>query len=395
MADKTTHYELVKPLASEFYDVEVQNGNMDKIDIALYNLKGLYEQAMLVADWNSITKSGFYYDSGAASNRPSFLTGPLVGWVITCGMPSEHTTKQIVYEYMSGQGACRMDSAPGWYPWTHLPTYVHAGQKSGSSIGTYATAEGSSNIASGRCSHAGGSYTQAGDYQYAIGLYNKASSGVASAGSTAGSFFVIGNGTSDTARSNAFRVSATGAAYGALAYNTGGADYAEYFEWADGNPNDEDRRGRCVTLSGDKIVLADADSQYILGIVSANPSVVGNAYDDQWQGMYAADVFGGLIHERKIIPAYTDENGIEHPETATMVAVLNPDYDPSRPYIPRSERPEWAIVGMLGKMIATDDGTCEENGYCRPTDGGIVTASAAGYRVLKRIDDTHVQIIFR
>ena len=32
MANKTTNYELVKPLASEFYDVEVQNGNMDKID---------------------------------------------------------------------------------------------------------------------------------------------------------------------------------------------------------------------------------------------------------------------------------------------------------------------------------------------------------------------------
>lgn len=32
MANKTTNYELVKPLASEFYDIEVQNGNMDKID---------------------------------------------------------------------------------------------------------------------------------------------------------------------------------------------------------------------------------------------------------------------------------------------------------------------------------------------------------------------------
>ena len=35
MANKTTNYELVKPLASEFYDVEVQNGNMDKIDAGM------------------------------------------------------------------------------------------------------------------------------------------------------------------------------------------------------------------------------------------------------------------------------------------------------------------------------------------------------------------------
>ena len=35
MANKTTNYELVKPLASKFYDVEVQNGNMDKIDAGM------------------------------------------------------------------------------------------------------------------------------------------------------------------------------------------------------------------------------------------------------------------------------------------------------------------------------------------------------------------------
>ena len=32
MADKTTNYGLTKPLADEFYDVNVQNQNMDIID---------------------------------------------------------------------------------------------------------------------------------------------------------------------------------------------------------------------------------------------------------------------------------------------------------------------------------------------------------------------------
>ena len=32
MANKTTNYKLTKPLESEFYDVGVQNENMDKID---------------------------------------------------------------------------------------------------------------------------------------------------------------------------------------------------------------------------------------------------------------------------------------------------------------------------------------------------------------------------
>jgi hypothetical protein len=30
--------------------------------------------------------------------------------------------------------------------------------------------------------------------------------------------------------------------------------------------------------------------------------------------------------------------------------VLNPDYDPNQPYVPRNERPEWAPVGLLGKL---------------------------------------------
>ena len=35
MANKTTNYELTKPLETEFYDIKIQNANMDKIDAAL------------------------------------------------------------------------------------------------------------------------------------------------------------------------------------------------------------------------------------------------------------------------------------------------------------------------------------------------------------------------
>ena len=54
MANKTSNYELVKPLASEFYDVEVQNGNMDKIDAALKenadDIKNLQDEQKKKAD---------------------------------------------------------------------------------------------------------------------------------------------------------------------------------------------------------------------------------------------------------------------------------------------------------------------------------------------------------
>ena len=38
MADNTTNYNLTKPSAEEFYDVGVQNGNMDIIDDELKKL---------------------------------------------------------------------------------------------------------------------------------------------------------------------------------------------------------------------------------------------------------------------------------------------------------------------------------------------------------------------
>ena len=38
MANKTTNYNLTKPLPEEFYDVAVQNGNMDIIDAELKQL---------------------------------------------------------------------------------------------------------------------------------------------------------------------------------------------------------------------------------------------------------------------------------------------------------------------------------------------------------------------
>ncbi|MDQ0246497.1 hypothetical protein J2S09_004101 [Bacillus fengqiuensis] len=34
-----------------------------------------------------------------------------------------------------------------------------------------------------------------------------------------------------------------------------------------------------------------------------------------------------------------------------------------------------AAVGLLGKLLVGDDGTCQVNGYCKPNGQGITTAS--------------------
>ena len=77
----------------------------------------------------------------------------------------------------------------------------------------------------------------------------------------------------------------------------GNADYAEMFEWSDGNPNNEDRRGYSVVLVGDKIRLATSsdDPEDILGIISGNPGVLGDAATLNWNSRYLKDEFGTNI----------------------------------------------------------------------------------------------------
>lgn len=252
-------------------------------------------------------------------------------------------------------------------------------------------AEGRNTVASGTLSHAGGDHTFAGTYaQTVIGRFNVKDTNGQNALSH---WLIIGNGSSDTVRSNAFRVDVSGTVFGKGAYQTSGADYAENFEWLDGNSDNEDRRGYFVTLDGNKIRKATSSDDYILGIVSATPVVVGNSDPDDWHGRFLRDSFGNYLKEM-IEDEYTDENG----ETQVRMVesyIINPEFDPEISYIPRAERTEWSPVGMLGQLIVRDDGSCEVNGYCGVSDDGIATATQTGYRVIERVSENLVKVLFR
>lgn len=282
-------------------------------------------------------------------------------------------------------------------------SYSHAEGHTTTASGHSSHAEGIGTIASGDSSHASGHFTTALDYQFAIGHYNNTSSAGAATDSGIGSgsnvtsqtLFVIGNGTS-TSRDNAFRVNQFGKAYCKTNYSSSGADYAEYFEWEDLNLYKEDRRGYFVTLDGEKIKIAQP-GDYILGVISALPAIIGNG-DEDWMNRYVYDEFGSFVYEEyeyetPILDKETQEvkmikqTGIKHKE--------NPDYDPTIIYTPREERPEWDAVGMIGVLAVRDDGTCKVNNYCQVTEGGIATSSENGYRVIKRINDHVIKIIFK
>ena len=270
--------------------------------------------------------------------------------------------------------------------------------------GRQSHSEGQSTVSSGFCSHSEGSATvSSGYYSHAEGLgttakgKNQTAMGKYNIADTS-SLLIVGKGSKDSARSNAFTVSSAGAGWFAGEVTSTGADYAEYFEWLDGNPNYEDRVGLIVTLEGDKIRLANADDD-ILGIVSRTAMVLGANYEYEWKYKYLTDEFGRIIYNEPVeefieYTEFVDGEFVTVKESTGFHAYpkLNPEYDASQEYISREERPEWEPIGLLGKIYIRDDGSCRVGGYVKVWANGIATAAEekTNIRVMKRTADNIV-----
>ena len=378
MSTTTTKLGLVKPEMTDAADITAMNGNWDKIDTKL-------DEKANTSDLPNITKN------------PTDTTGDIIGTHLTVGYRSGNIGARSI-----STGGTKFDPNTA----SEAQTAVIGGFRNTASeneavvIGGYgntssgnrsavigggentaseyysAVIGGFKNTASGYCSAViGGGENTALANQVKMGHYAKDGTAGNSTGTT-GDAFIIGNGTSD-ARANCFRVDYAGNVYGLSSFKGTGADYAEYFEWLDGNTDSIDRRGMFVTLDGEKIRIANDTDDYILGVVSALPSICGDTQSEVWQGMYLKDVYGAYL---------TDDDGN---------MILNPEYDGKNEYISREHRKEWSAVGMLGKLVVRDDGTCQVNEYCEVSKNGVATSSETGYRVLSRIDETHVKILFR
>ena len=232
--------------------------------------------------------------------------------------------------------------------------------------------------------------------------------------------FIIGNGAytaeaifnpAHSGRSNAFTVDWEGnITHTEATQSTTGADYAEYFEWTDGNPAEEDRVGYIVAFDQDKIRLATATDTNLLGVVSGTAAVIGDTASWDWAGKYQVDKFGRTIWEDveeflDVEEEYevVDSKGNTQTNTRTVRKSigtfprrkLTSDFDEAKEYIPRSKRPEWDTVGLMGKIHVRDDGTCIPGAYLKIGEPGIGTYSAmpTNFYVMKRID-TDVVLAF-
>lgn len=122
-----------------------------------------------------------------------------------------------------------------------------------------------------------------------------------------------------------------------------GADFGEYFEWYDGNPNNENRTGYFVTLHEDtgKIKIANSEDD-ILGITTDSEAFIGNYRED------------------------------------------------------KKNNPKYAIVGLIGVVSVRECSNikCSVGGYCMPNDLGLASGTEdLGYQVVKRVNEDYVQVM--
>lgn len=451
MADYTENLNLKKPARTDYFNLNDFNNNADIIDTAVGDIDTALD-GKLNTDFSNVsggaiaianggtgatTASGALTNLGvdtALSNKAdkdlSNVTGMIpitaggtgnadgyiragqkenttIGDYATCEGDNNTSSHQCTHaEGYSTTASWYYSHAEG-YGTTSNSTASHAEGKDTTASGYYSHTEGLATTANNDASHAEGGYTTASGYyshaagyyttanycQTVVGKYNVAKGSTGSYTTDSG-YFIVGCGTGSSATANCLRATES-KVYGKT-YSSSGADYAEMFEWLDGNISNEDRIGKFITLDGDKIKLATSQDDYILGVVSGNPSVIGDSHSDQWAYMFEQDIFGRPIYETVTIPEEKDDDGNiiveEHTEEQLKVSK---QYDNTQPYIARDKRKEWVAVGLLGKLICIDDGTAEINGYVKPNENSIATYSEAKtkYRVMKRIDETHIQIM--
>ena len=173
------------------------------------------------------------------------------------------------------------------------------------------------------------------------------------------------------------------------AWSSSGVDYAEYFEWADGNPDNEDRVGKSVSLVEEKIKIAES-GETAIGIVSGRPSFTAGNAGLRWNQKYQKDEFDRYIMEDYVVVYWEEDDfeelynvmekgvliakktvkkkktikhsyatedvpdGLTVPDRATRTTQQrrkpNPSFDADLVYVPRIERKEWSAVGVVGKL---------------------------------------------
>ena len=197
---------------------------------------------------------------------------------------------------------------------------------------------------------------------------------------SSGTAFQLMEGFSSNAADREFRIDGDGAFHSDGSFSSSGGDYAEMFEWKDGNTSSEDRVGKTVVLDGNQIRLSTSDDAQatIIGVVSARPVVLGDAQSEKWKDKYETDSYGRYVFEDYTQTEWTIETSdgakelksyqtdmipsdVTVPDDAIVTSKdengdtlkrrkLNTAFDASKTYIPREDRKEFSAIGLVGKL---------------------------------------------
>ncbi len=169
--------------------------------------------------------------------------------------------------------------------------------------------------------------------------------------------------------------------------SAGPADFAECFENVTTGIIPP---GTMVARVGRQVRIATQGDR-ILGVASASPSYVANAAPLRWHGKYELSPFGARIFEKIQVVSWdavpsarsayrgpVAEAPQPIPKDATYLERVVPkqakNFDPTRKYVPRVQRPhEWTVVGLLGQVRVRVDSTVSTEDFLAAGFNGIGT----------------------
>ena len=179
------------------------------------------------------------------------------------------------------------------------------------------------------------------------------------------------NNCKEDIQASMFRVNGKGETFTHKGFLSNSSGYAELFEWADGNPRDEDRTGLTVALNdAGELIDANDDNESIIGVVVKSAAIIGNAGWNTWQDKF--NVSKTAYSKYKVVE-WKDDSGVLHseylaslsstfalPEDAIIYEtgeegqelfrpLLPANYDADRDYTPRTKR-GWTLVALKGTV---------------------------------------------
>jgi hypothetical protein len=171
------------------------------------------------------------------------------------------------------------------------------------------------------------------------------------------------------------QVDGTGNFYSNASYLSNHNGYAEMFEWADGNPRNEDRVGHTVAINNQGKLISACEGNPPVGVVVPHAAMVGNTAWNHWHRKHSTDRFGRARTAGYEVAEWLEDEtttlksiykhslpaDVALPENAVLYqtdstghdlagATINSAYESHRDYLGRPHRKSWAAVCLLGTV---------------------------------------------